>query len=155
MQFKKTNPEGHEIWRQPLPEPIETRTVKNPAGTSGDSDVALAERMARLEGAFEGVKLSIDALRHSQNLTVALVSIVFAAVVGFGIYTLQRIDSLPSEFQEINRTLSQAITAARSAPPQVILMPAPVAPATPPAATPSPTVPAEPSAKPKVPARVP
>jgi hypothetical protein len=78
--------------------------------------------VARLEGAFEG-------LRHSQNLTIGALglvgTVISAIVISFGIYTLQRIDALPADFERLNATLSSAITAAKQQPPQVILVPAP------------------------------
>lgn len=49
--------------------------------------MSLYERVARVEEAIGG-------LRHSQNLVVALGAIVVAIIVGFGLYTLQRIDNV-------------------------------------------------------------
>jgi hypothetical protein len=49
--------------------------------------MSILERLARVEEAISG-------LRHSQNLVVALGALVVAVVVGFGIYTLQRIDNV-------------------------------------------------------------
>lgn len=111
------------VWeRAPLPNQPETPML---TGDSGDTDVSLAERMAKLEGAFEGVKLSIDALRHSQNVTLAVMGIGFTLLLGIGIYTVQRVDQIPGELRGIADSISQAVTASKQAPPQVILMPAP------------------------------
>jgi len=83
------------------------------------------ERLARLEGEFSGLKAAIEGVRHAQNMTMGLMGIGFAIVIGFGIYTLQRIDNLPAEFERLNQMLSSAITATKQQPPQVILIPAP------------------------------
>ncbi len=97
-----------------------------PSGPAGPSDTdVMKERLARLEGAFEGLKLAIDGLRHSQNMTLTAVMGVGVILAGIGIYILQRVDALPGEFEHMNQTLSAAITAAKQAPPEVILMPAP------------------------------
>jgi hypothetical protein len=61
-----------------------------PSGGDGPSaGIGLAERIARLEAAIEG-------LRHSQNLTIgataAIGGILAAMIIGFGVYSLQRID---------------------------------------------------------------
>ena len=116
--------------------PIDDRNVirpehfQRPSG-GGGLPPDMSERLARLEGAFDGLKMAIDGLRHTQNITIGAIGIVFAAVIGFGIYTLQRIDSLPADFERLNQTLSSAITAARQAPPQVIVIPSPAAPTPP------------------------
>jgi hypothetical protein len=87
------------------------------------------ERIGRLEGAVEG-------LRHSQNMLAGLIALVAAFVIGFGIYTLQKIDTLDdkvnklpgqisADIRDITKTLSEAITAAKQQAPQVIIMPSP------------------------------
>jgi hypothetical protein len=63
----------------------------------------LAERLARVEAAIEG-------LRHSQNLTIAATVGVGAILAGFiivfGIYGLQRIDAVDSKIDQKFDTLS-------------------------------------------------
>jgi hypothetical protein len=91
------------------------------------------ERIGRLEGAVEG-------LRHSQNMLAGLIALVAAFVIGFGIYTLQKIDGLDdkvnklpgqisSDIRDITKTLAEVITATKQQTPQVILMPPPSPPA--------------------------
>jgi hypothetical protein len=93
-------------------------------------------RVARLEGV-------VDGLKHGQTQLLVSIGVVAAFVVGFGIYTLQRIDTLSdkvndlpgkisSELRDITKTLAESITAAKQTPPQMILLPAPQPP-TPPA----------------------
>src|SRR4051794_17783077 len=86
-------------------------TIKSIDGGGSDSHgPSTGERLGRLEGAVEGLK-------HSQNLLTALVALVAAVVVGFGVYTLQRIDqvndkvnALPgqiaSEIRDLTKSLS-------------------------------------------------
>lgn len=76
----------------------------------------MAERMATLESAVEGIK-------HAQNLVLAGIGLIVALVI----YGLTRIDNMPSEFVDMNRTLAAAITAAQAKPTQVVLVPAPAA----------------------------
>lgn len=91
------------------------------------------ERIGRLEGAVEG-------LRHSQNMLAGLIALVAAFVIGFGIYTLQKIDTIDdkvnklpgqisSDIRDITKTLADVITATKQQTPQVILMPPPSPPA--------------------------
>jgi hypothetical protein len=100
------------------------------------------ERLAKLEGVVEGLRLT-------QTLVVAMIGIVLAAVVGFGVYGLKRTDDLNDkisglptqitrDIRELTNTLSSAITASKQQPPQVILLPAPSAPAPVPQPTPAP-----------------
>lgn len=91
------------------------------------------ERLAKLEGVVEG-------LRHVQSVTLTLVGLIVALVIAFGTYTANRLDAIngrvaelpgkiSSDLRDITKTLSEAITAAKQTPPQVILLPAPDAPA--------------------------
>jgi hypothetical protein len=75
---------------------------------------SMAERVAKLESAIDGI-------RQGQNLMLVGIGLIVALMI----YELTRIDSLPSEFRDMNRTLSSAITAAQGRPPQVILVPTP------------------------------
>jgi hypothetical protein len=100
------------------------------AGNDGGSYMSdMSERLAKLEGAFDGVKMSCEGLRHGQNMTMGLLGVGFAVVIFFMGYLLTRIDNLPTEFERLNQTLSAAITASKQQMPQVILVPAPSVPA--------------------------
>ncbi len=95
-----------------------------------DGFARLETGMARLEGAVEGV-------RHSQSMTLGAVGILAALAIGFGVYMLQRLDTLTgqvnaipdqinSNMRDITKTLAESITAARaSQPPTVIVVPGP------------------------------
>ncbi|MEC5289426.1 MULTISPECIES: hypothetical protein [unclassified Aurantimonas] len=87
-------------------------------GMGTDRIARLETSMARLEGAFDGLK-------HSQNMTLGAIGIAVTLGLFGGSYLLSRVDvlstrveALPGEIsrdiQELNRTLSQSITAARS-----------------------------------------
>lgn len=91
----------------------------------------LAERIARIEAAIEG-------LRHSQNLTIGATvgvgGIIAAFVIGFGIYTLQRIDQTQDaiareaaatrqELVGVTTAIANSITAARQMQPQILVVP--------------------------------
>jgi hypothetical protein len=121
--------------------PHQFRTIPGGASNAGgDNQIPpdMSERLARLEGAFDGLKMSIDGLRHGQNITIGLLSVGFAILSAFMFYMLNRIDNLPAEFERMNQTLSSAITATRQQAQQVILLPAPQLPQTPPEQTPTP-----------------
>jgi hypothetical protein len=75
------------------------------------------ERIGKLEGAIEG-------LRHAQNLTVGVVAVFAAVMIGLMVYTLQRIDQLSdrvadlpgkisADMRDLTKTLADTITAAR------------------------------------------
>src|SRR5580704_12599308 len=75
-------------------------------GGEGQIPSDMSERLAKLEGAFDGVKMSCEGLRHGQNMTMGLLSVGFAIVIFFMGYLLTRIDNLPTEFERLNQTLS-------------------------------------------------
>ena len=117
----------------------ETQDTPLGSGKSGDPPyvppMSDDGKIGRLEGEVSGLK-------HGQAQLLVAVGLVAAFVIGFGIYTLQRIDSvadkvndLPgkigSELRDITKTLADGITAAKQTPPQVILMPAPQLPSAP------------------------
>src|SRR4026207_2190214 len=104
-------------------EPTQFRSI--PGGTSnsgGNNQVPpdMNERLAKLEGSFDGLKMGVEGLRHSQNMATgalgAGVGVGFLVVIFFLGYLLTRIDNLPAEFERLNSTLSSAITAAKQAP---------------------------------------
>jgi hypothetical protein len=87
------------------------------------------ERLARLEGAFDGV-------RSNQTILMSAVGLVSALLIGLASFTVvqnvginARISELPgkinSDFRDITKTLSEAITASKQQAPQVVLLPAP------------------------------
>jgi hypothetical protein len=105
-------------------------------GPSGEgpppAGIGLAERIARLEAAIEG-------LRHSQNLTTGATAMVAAVIIGIGIYGLQRIDQTQESISReaaatrqdlvgVTTAIANSITAARQMRPSVIVVPAPSAP---------------------------
>ena len=86
-------------------------------------------RIGRLEGA-------VDGLRHNQSILLGAIGLVLTVVIGFSVYGLNRLDQLnsrvtelpgkiSSDIRDITKTLSEAITASKQAPPQVILLPGP------------------------------
>jgi hypothetical protein len=90
---------------------------------------AFGERLAKLEGAFEG-------MRQLQTVTFVVLAALTTVVIGLVGYNLKRTDdlseklsSLPkqisTELRDLTTTLSGAITASKQTPPQVILLPAP------------------------------
>lgn len=96
-------------------------------GTFDDMD---KERLARLEGAFDGI-------RSNQAILMTAIGLVSALLIGLASFTVvqnvglnARISDLPgkinTELRDITKTLSEAITASKAPTPQVILMPAPV-----------------------------
>jgi hypothetical protein len=93
------------------------------------------DRLSRLEGEFNG-------LRSNQAILMTAIGLVSAILLALGSYALVqlntingRVNELPgrisTELRDMNRTLADAITASKQAPPQVILLPAP-SPLTPP-----------------------
>jgi hypothetical protein len=76
-------------------------------GEGGSYMPDMSERLGRLEGEISGLK-------HGQNMTlgglgliVALVTIVVGAVVGFGVYELQRIDQLGDRIGSLNDRVNE------------------------------------------------
>jgi hypothetical protein len=103
------------------------KTPPQPPDGGGDSPM-IGERLAKVEGACEGLRDSIEGLRHGQNLLMGLVGVGFAVIIAIVGYAISRIDNLPADFERTNQTISQAITAAKQQPAQVILLPAPTQP---------------------------
>lgn len=99
-------------------------------GDGGGRFDGMNERLAKLEGAFDGLK-------QSQAVMVGAVAIVSALLLGSTLYLVTRVDVLGSqvnevpgkvatELRELNKTLLQAVTAAKQQPPQVIVYPVPL-----------------------------
>lgn len=99
----------------------ESNDSRPPGGGDGPS-----ERLARMEGRIDGLRDAIDSLRHAQNLFMGLAGIAVAILIFVIGYAITRIDNLPADFERMNQTLSQAITASKQQAPQVILLPAPL-----------------------------
>jgi hypothetical protein len=103
--------------------------VLNLGDGGGTFDAMSNERLAKLEGAVEG-------LRATQSVLLGAIGLVLTVVIAFGVYTVNRLDALSnrvndlpgqisSNLRDLTGTLSQAITATRQQNPQVILMTAP------------------------------
>lgn len=112
----------------------------------GDGDGGsgnMNERLGRLEGELGGVKHGQNMLLGGLGVIVALLAILGAFIVGFGVYNFQKVDqtnarldklaektnALPgkisSDLRDLTRTVSESITAAKQEPPKIILMQAP------------------------------
>lgn len=83
---------------------------------------ALQERLAKLEGAFDWIKTTFG----------ILVAIVMGGIAFLGVQSVRldsKVSALPGEIsaglRETNRSFMDALTAARSQSPQVIMLPAP------------------------------
>jgi hypothetical protein len=88
---------------------------------------------------MDGLKSSIDGLRHGQNLTIGVLGLVAAIMLAGFAYVLQRVDDVDNKVTELpdrinrnllelNRTLSDAITASRAVqqtPPIIVFPPYP------------------------------
>jgi hypothetical protein len=81
-------------------ETLKRQRLKNGGGPPQPPTFKLLERIIRIEEAIVG-------LRHSQNLVVALGAIVVALIVGFGIYSLQRIDNVNDRVASVASVASE------------------------------------------------
>jgi hypothetical protein len=121
------------------PPPADSPAVDVGGGGPHPPGMEFNERLARVEAA-------IDGLRHSQNLTIGATvgvgAIIAAFIIGFGIYTLQRVDQTQAaisneaaqtrqELIGIATAISNSITATKQAQPQIIVVPAPAPAGTP------------------------
>lgn len=115
-----------------------TSAATLPKGPDGPYDSGMEARIGKLETAVASLAGDISGLK---TVTGVLVAVVLGGFAFFGFQTSRvegkldtnfnslsaRVNALPGEINrnllEINRTLSDAITAARSAPPQVIVIP--------------------------------
>ncbi len=85
--------------------------VRTPSGGGRlPPPIDLAERIARVEAAIEG-------LRHSQNLTIgataAIGGILAAMIVGFGVYGSRRIDQTQEAISQTREAISREAAATR------------------------------------------
>jgi hypothetical protein len=103
-------------WIKPTPN---TGGERGDGHDGGGEPPMIGERLARLEAAIEG-------LRHSQNLIIGIMAIGFAVVTAVIGYAITRIDNIPTDFERMNSTLSQAITASKQQQPQIVVVPMPV-----------------------------
>ena len=126
--------------------PLKPKQVNIPslADDGGDDHMSIMkERLAKLEGAQDGLK-------QSQIILLGAAGMVSAILIGLGIFMIQKtgdlsktidtkasslsakVDNLPVQINEhiqaLTQTLSTAITASKQQPPQVILMQAPATP---------------------------
>lgn len=96
----------------------------------------LTGRVSKLEGAVDGLKSSVDAMRWIVGVLALLVvggisflGIQVTRIDGHSASLETKVDELPgridTNLQNLTRTLADAITAAKQTPPQVILVPAP------------------------------
>lgn len=128
----------HGPWLPLTPGPGRDEKNGGPAGPGGGDmpppgiDLAariagLAERVARLEAAVEG-------LRHSQNVTTGAMAAVAAVIIGIGVYGLQRIDQTQDtisreaaatrqELVGVTNAIASSITAAREMRPPIVVVP--------------------------------
>ena len=120
--------------------PIRPDVQTPPGGGSPPPPIDLAERIARVEAAIEG-------LRHSQNLTIGATAMVGAILIALSVYGLQRIDQTQEsisreaaatrqELVGVATAIANSITAARQMQPPIVVVPAPSTPPAPPAPPP-------------------
>jgi hypothetical protein len=112
-----------EFLRRQRREASQTKEIAaHSAGGPPEGPVMSDERLGKLEGAVEG-------LRHAQNLTVGIVAVFAAIMIGVAVYTLQRIDQISdrvaelpgkigTDMRDLTKTLADTITAARQPVPQ-------------------------------------
>jgi hypothetical protein len=125
------------IVRAAFPKTSAPRSLEGGNGGPHPPDMSmLGERVARMEGAVEGLKSSVDAMRW----VVGVLAVIIVGGVSFlGVQITRsdgriaaletKVDALPDKInanlQALTQTLANAITAAKQQPPQVILLPAP------------------------------
>ncbi|HEV7877565.1 hypothetical protein [Bradyrhizobium sp.] len=101
-----------------------------PPGGRGEGPPEMPnDRVSKLEGAMDG-------LRHNQTILLGAVGLVLTVLIGFGFFGMNqlnqlnaRVNELPAkvgaDIRDLTKTLSEAITASKQQPPQIILMPTP------------------------------
>lgn len=96
---------------------------------SGSTFNGMMERLAKLEGGYDGLK-------HGHIVTITAAGLVSALLLGSVLYLASKVDRLgdqvaevpakvSAELQRMNQTLLQAVSASKEQPPRVILYPAP------------------------------
>lgn len=136
-------PPGENVYPFPGAAPSKTPALEGGNGGPHPPDMTdISGRVARVEGAVEGLRSSIDALRW----VIGILALVIVGGISFLGVQLTRSDSRIATFEEkvdalpdkinmnllnLTKTLSDAITAAKQAPPQVILMQPPTSPSPP------------------------
>lgn len=116
----------------------EVRSARRSSGNGDGPHIPTMdnERIGRIEGEISGLK-------HSQTMLLGLVGLVVALVIGFGVYTLQRIDAagdkldavnekvialpqqISSELRDLTKTLADVIIATKQAQPPQAPIPTP------------------------------
>jgi hypothetical protein len=121
---------------------------KNTGGGGGPPHIPPMndERIGKIEGQIEGIKHSHNVGLVSLGGGIALVAAVLVALAAYSLAKIDqtndrldkitdKVNELPgkisAELRDINKTLAEAITAAKQAPTQVIMVPTPLPPPTP------------------------
>ncbi|HEY0205739.1 MAG TPA: hypothetical protein VGC15_16460 [Acetobacteraceae bacterium] len=89
----------------------------------------MSERLAKLEGAFDWIKVTVALIGAVLIGGIAFVGVQITRVDGRVSALSEKVDALPdrvnANLRDLTNALSQAILASKQVPPQVILMPAP------------------------------
>jgi hypothetical protein len=84
---------------------LDSRGLTGGSGRGGDGNAG--ERLARLEGVFEGFNRIVEGIRHSQNLMVGLVSLLAMILIGLSVYELQRLDAMDAQLSQTNQRVTE------------------------------------------------
>src|SRR4051812_48124267 len=117
----------------PQPEPLPPPGHAGHDGDTGKSETEPPDMADTMTVRLAKLEVSVDGLRHSQNLTLGTVVGFGAIMVALLVYNFTRTDQLAdriaalpgqvaSENRDIVKTLSDAITATKQQVPQVIMM---------------------------------
>lgn len=91
-------------------------------------------RISKLEGAFDWIKVTVSLIAAVLIGGIAFIGVQITRVDGRISALSDQVNGLPEKvnanLRDLTSTLSQAISASKQTPPQVILMPAPQIPAT-------------------------
>ena len=125
----------------PRSEPAETATVsvtppqKTIDGGSGEAHLsAMQERLARLEGAFDGIKVVMAIMMTMMIGGVAFLGVQVTRAdsklsgLSEQVTVLsERVTALPGQInanmRDLTKTLAEVISASRQSPPQIVVMP--------------------------------
>jgi hypothetical protein len=101
----------------------------NGGGDSGHHSPDLRERLAKLEGAFDWLKVALALVMAVVVGGFAFLGVQVTRTDGKVSALSDQVQALPerinANLRDLTKTLSDAITASKQTPPQVILMPAP------------------------------